>query len=78
MSKESNHSRKALINIQYTDENECLKWCLVKYLHLLDANLGRIRKNDKKAFARELDFKDIKLPVKIKDIHKIDKKLYQH
>ena len=27
-----------------------------------------------KDFARELDFKDIKFPVKIRDIHKIEKK----
>ena len=50
-----------MINIQNTDENECLKSCLVKYLHPLATNLGRIRKID------------IKFPVKIKDVHKIDK-----
>ena len=65
MSKESNHSSKGLINIQNTDENEYLKSCLVKYLHPLATNLGRIRKID------------IKFPVKIKDVHKIDKKWYQ-
>ena len=35
--------------------------------------LPRIRKTDK-VFARKLDFKDKKFPVKIRDLHKIEKK----
>ena len=37
----------------------------------------RIRKADKN-FAGELDFKDIKFPFKIRDIHKIQKKKLHH
>ena len=33
LSKELNHSRKSFINIQNTDDNEYLKWCLARYLH---------------------------------------------
>ena len=62
-----------MINIQNIDDNECFKWCLVKYLHPVDHHLARIRKVDKN-FAEELDFKDIKYPAKIKDIDKIEKK----
>ena len=53
--------------------NECFKWCLVRYLHLSDHNSRRIGKIDKN-FARALDFKDIKFPVKLRDIHKNGKK----
>ena len=62
-----------MINIQNIDDNECFKWCLVRYLHPPDDNPRRIRKVDKK-FAREPDLNDIKFPVKIRDIHKIEKK----
>ena len=30
--KELDHPRKGLINVQNTDDNECFKWCLVRYL----------------------------------------------
>ena len=70
--KELDHPRKGLINIQNTDDNECFKWCLVRYLNPADHHLARITKADKD-FAKRLDFKDIKFPVKIRDIHKIEK-----
>ena len=62
MSKQLNHSRKGLINSENTDDNKCFKWCLVRYLHPVG-----------KDFARRFDFKDIKFPVKIRDICKIEK-----
>ena len=33
--KELDHPRKGLINIQNTDDNECYKWCLVRYLLII-------------------------------------------
>ena len=50
-----------------------LKWYLVRYLHPEDHNPAIIRKIDR-YFARELDFKDMKFPAKIRNIHKILKK----
>ena len=32
--KELDHPRRSLINVENTDDNECLKWCLVRYLTL--------------------------------------------
>ena len=61
------------MNIQNIDDNECFKWCLVKYLHPADHHPARITKADKNV-AKELDFKDKKFSVKIRDIHKIEKK----
>ena len=67
-----NH-KKGLINIQNSDNNEYLKWSLVRYLNTADRHPTRIRKNDKD-FARKLDSKDIKAPVKSRDIHKVEEK----
>ena len=72
--KELDHPRKALIDIQNIDDNKCFKWCLVWYLNPADDNRRYITKADKN-FAKRPDFKDIKFPVKIRDIHKIEKKI---
>ena len=62
-----------MIKIQNTTDNECFKWCLVRYLIPTHDPPVRIRNVDKNV-ARKLDFQDIKFPVKITDIHKIVKK----
>ena len=66
--KELGHPRKGLIIIQNTDYIEWSKWCLVRYLNPADHNPKRITKSNKD-FAKTLDFKDIKSPVKIRNIH---------
>ena len=73
LQKELDHPRKGLINIQNIDNNECFKCSIVTYLNLTDHNQGRITKVDQD-FAKKLDFKYIKFPVKIRDIHQIGKK----
>ena len=63
--KELNHPRKGLINIQNTDDNECFKWCLVRFksdLNPPDHNPRKITKADKD-FTKRCDSKDIKFPV---------------
>ena len=73
-SEELDHLRKRLINnIQNIDVNECFKWCLVRYLNPVDRNPARITKADED-FVKNTDFKDIKCPVKVRDVHKIEKK----
>ena len=71
--KELDHPRKALINIQNVDDNECFKLSLVGYLNFADRNPTRITKPDKE-FSKMLHFKVIKFSVKVRDIHKILKK----
>ena len=71
--KKLNHPKKGLINIQNIDDNKSFKGCLVSYVHPADLNLVGILEADK-SFVRELDFKDIKVPLKIRDIHKIEEK----
>ena len=57
------------------NDNEYFKWCLVRYLNLAGHNPRRITKANKD-FAKRLDFRDIKFPVRIRDIHKIEKKKF--
>ena len=78
MHKELDHPRKGLINIQNIDDNECFKWCLVRYLNPADHHPEKITKADKD-FAKKLDFRDIKFLVKIRDIQKnCQKEFHQH
>ena len=73
--KQLDHPRKNLINFwNLVNDNECLKWCLVEYLHPTDHNPRRIRKADK-FYKAKWDFKDIKFLVKVRDIHKIERKI---
>ena len=60
-----------MINIQNIDDNECFKWCLIRFFNPANHHPERIRKADKD-FAKRLDFKNIKFPVKTRDIHKIE------
>ena len=64
-----------MINIQNIDDNGYFKWCLVKYLHPADHHSARFTKADKD-FARKCDFQDIKYPLEIRDIHKIEIYIY--
>ena len=77
--KELGHPRKGLIDIQNIGDNECFKWSIVKYLNPADHNPRRITEADKD-FVKKLDFENIKFPVKIRDIHKMEKKkeFHQH
>ena len=78
LSKKLDHPQKGLINIQNIDNNECFKWCLIRYLSPVDHNRRRITKSHKN-FAKRLDFKDIKFRVKIRHITKLKKKKkHQH
>ena len=62
-----------MINIQNIDDNECFKLCLGRYLHSKNHNLKIITKTDKN-LSKRLNFKDIKLPVKIRNTHRVEKK----
>ena len=61
-----------MINIQNIDGNECFKWCYVRYLNPVDHHRARITKDDK-YFSKKVDFRALKLPVKTRDIYKIEK-----
>ena len=63
-----------MINIQNIGDNECFNWSIVKYLNHVDFNPVRITEVDTE-FATRHNLKDIKFPVKIRDIYKIEKKI---
>ena len=44
--KELDHPRKGFVNIQNIDDNEFLKWCLIRYLNPADHHAARITKAD--------------------------------
>ena len=71
--KEWDNPRKSLINIQYFNDNQSLKWCLIKYLNPADHHPARIRKIGR-IFECKLDFKNKKFPIKIRGIHRIETK----
>ena len=71
--KELDHPRKSLINIQNSDDNECFKWCLVRYLNPANHHPGRITKLTK-ILQRDLILKTLNFQKKNRDIHKIEKK----
>ena len=64
---------KGFINIQNINDNECFKLSIARYLNPENNHRARVKKADKD-FNKKLDLKDIKLPVKIRDIHNIEKK----
>ena len=73
LDKKLYYPRKDLINIQNINDNDCFKRWFVRYLHPTDDTPRRIKKIDK-LYGSKLDFKDTKLPVKVRDIRKIKRK----
>ena len=71
--KEYDHPKKNIINIWNVNDNECFKYSLVRYSHAADHHPARIREVDW-WFEDDVKFLKIKLPVKIRDIHKIEKR----
>ena len=69
--KELDHPRTGLY--PNVDDNECLKWSLVRYLNLADHYPVRTT-NPEKDFAKNSNSKDLQFSVKIRDIQKIEKK----
>ena len=63
-------SKKAIINIQNEEDNECFKWCILRHLHP-DKNPQRV--SSLKRYEDELTFSDIDFPMKLSDITKFEK-----
>ena len=63
---------KGLINLKNKDD-ECFRWCHIRYLNPQEKDPQRIKKSDKK-FIEKLDYSGIEFPITIKQINKIEKK----
>ena len=69
---ELRNSAKGLINLKNKD-NECFRWCHIRYLNPQEKYPQRIKKSDKE-FIEKLDYSGIEFPITIKQINKIEKK----
>ena len=55
------------------NDNECFRWCHIRHLNPQNKDPQRKKKSDKEYFEK-LDYKNIKFPVTIKQINKIEKR----
>ena len=63
---------KGLINLKNKD-NQCFRWCHIRYLNPQEKYPQRIKKSDKE-YIDKLDYSGIEFPITIKQINKIEKK----
>ena len=68
---ELQHHMKGLINLKNKD-NECFRWCHIRYLNPQDKHPQRIKKSDKE-FIKKLDYSEIEFPVNVNQYNKIEK-----
>lgn len=72
--QELNNAMRGLINIQNVD-NECFRWCLVRYLNPVTKNVAKIRNVDR-TFAKQFNFKgSLKFLFNKKDYTKLKNKI---
>ena len=69
--QELNNPKKGLINLKNKD-NECFRWCHIRYLNPQDGHPERIKKIDKE-YINQLDYSGIEFPVTVKQYNKIEK-----
>ena len=69
---ELRNSAKGLINLK-NEDNECFRWCHIRYLNPQGKDPQRIKKSDKE-FIEKLNYSGIEFPITIKQINKIEKK----
>ena len=68
--KELQNSLKGLINVK-NEDNECFRWCHIRYLNPQEVHPERIKKTDKK-IVQELNYQGVDFPVSLKDYNKIE------
>ena len=68
---ELRNSKKGLINLK-NEDNKCFLWSHVRHLNPQKKDPQRIKNVDKE-FAKKLDYSNVKFPVSLKDINKIEK-----
>ena len=63
-------SKKGLVNLT-NDDNECFRWCHIRYLNPQEKDPQRVTKSDKEILL-QLDYEGIELPVSVKDYTKFE------
>ena len=69
--KELRNSAKGIINMKNNDD-ECFRWCHIRYLLPQKKDPQRIKECDKK-YVEKLDYSGIEFPVSVKQYNKIEK-----
>ena len=69
---ELNSSMKGLINLKNKD-NECFKWCHIRFINPQNKDADRIKKQEKK-IAETLDYRDINFPMKARDYELVEER----
>ena len=69
--EELKHHLKGLINIKNKD-NECFRWCHIRYINPQEKDPQRIKKIDKE-YISKLDYSKINFPVELNQYNKIEK-----
>ena len=67
---ELQHHNKGLINL-INNDNECLRWCNIRYLNPKDNHPKRIKRSDK-LVVDPLNYERVEFPVSVKDYAKIE------
>ena len=62
---------KGLINLKNKD-NECFRWCYIRYLNPQGKDPQRIKKDDRQ-YIKNLDYQGIKFPVNVNQYNKVEK-----
>ena len=68
---ELRNSKKGLINIKNKDD-ECFRWCHIRYLNPQGKDPQRIEKDDRQ-YIKNLDYQGIKFPVNVNQYNKVEK-----
>ena len=68
---ELRNSKKGLINMK-NEDNECFRWCHIRYINPQDKYPQRIKKIDKQ-YVEKLDYSGVEFPVGVKHYNKIEK-----
>ena len=69
--KELQNSTKGIINIK-NDDDECFRWCHIRYLFPQNKNPQRIKECDRRC-VKDLDYTGIEFPVSINQYNRIEK-----
>ena len=69
---ELSNSMKGLINLKNKD-NECFKWCHIRFINPTNSHPERINKKDKE-IAKSLDYRGINFPMKARDYEIIEER----
>ena len=69
--KELQNLAKGIINIKNNDD-ECFRWCHIRYLLPQNKNPQRIKECDRK-YVKDLDYSGIEFPISVKQYNRIEK-----